>query len=258
LNPSAAGTNSLAVNGLGAAGVGSANFAAWFAADPSFSDMVMRYLVKCGVAAGSSVSFTDANNNAYSWAGELGLTPGWAGGAAITADEQQLISACLAAHGNKFGVHVVVSIRGYDATGTAIPILADEQANYTNDEGCFFGNLFDGSGVFTAYSNYTPLLHSEISSLRACAADNGAPGNCAPIVSTGSSCQALCTGDASDVSTYFEYKTCRWNGVDYKALTTRLSNAELATCGDGVCQASETCFDSTTQTGCLADCGSCQ
>ena len=92
------------------------------------------------------------------------------------------------------------------------------------------------------------MVHSGQSSLRACALNNGQLGDCAPMVATGNSCQDLCWGGSSST---FSYRSCSWGGVTYKPLSVRLSDAEIATCGDGVCAASESCST------CAADCGAC-
>ena len=49
---------------------------------------------------------------------------------------------------------------------------------------------------------------------------------------------------------------CTWHGVTYMPLTTRVRPSEIYTCGDHVCQISETC-SSSPGTGCEKDCGRC-
>jgi hypothetical protein len=68
------------------------------------------------------------------------------------------------------------------------------------------------------------------------------------------SCTTYCTLDAS--KTY--YTSCLYNGVTYKPITTRLRNEDIYTCGDGVCQITESCGTSNQYNNCLLDCGPCQ
>jgi hypothetical protein len=244
-------TNGLSTNGLSTNGLSTNSFSAWFTDDTTYSSMVMKYLVRCAYPAGVSLSYS-AGGVTYTWPGELGLAPAWAAGGAIPLPEQQLISACLAAHTNKYGAQVSISVRGFFSSGGQIPVTSSEAATYNNDEGCYFGNLFDGSGVFSAYSRNSPLADPSQSSLRACALSAGQYGSCPPMQTTYDSCQSLCTGTWSQVTGAFTFRSCSWNGTDYRPLSVRLRDADIATCGDGVCAASESC------SSCAADCGPCK
>ena len=243
--------NGLSTNGLSTNGLSTNGFSAWFTADPAYSAMVMKYLVRCAAPAGTNLTFS-AGGATYTWPGELGLAPLWATGLPIGVAEQQLISACLAAHTNKYGAQVSISVRGHFASGLAIPVTPTEATTYTNDEGCYFGNLFDGTGVFSAYSRSSPLVDQSQSSLRACALNAGQYGSCPPLQTTYYSCQSLCTGSGLEVTNAFTFTSCKWNGLNYKPLSVRLRNADIATCGDGICAASESCST------CAADCGTCR
>jgi hypothetical protein len=243
-------TNGLSTNGLSTNGLSTNGFSGWFTSDPAYSAMVMKYLVRCAYPAGVNLTYS-AGGATYTWPGELGLAPTWAGGGAIPVAEQQLVSACLAAHTNKYGAQVSISIRGHLANGASIPVSASEATAYYNDEGCYFGNLFDGTGVFSAYSRNSPLVDTLESSLRACALNAGYYGNCPPMQTTYYSCQSLCTGGFTETTTAFTYTSCRWNGVNYRPLSVRLRDSDIATCGDGICAPSESCST------CAADCGVC-
>jgi hypothetical protein len=141
---------------------------------------------------------------------------------------------------------------GEDAQGTPVPVSAGELTTYSEPEGCFFGNGFDGSGALYAGSDHDTLDASQ-SSVRACALDwAGGGADCAPIVHVGA-CSQYCTKDSTD--TY--YTSCTYNGVTYQPLTTRIRPAELYTCGDGVCQVSEHCGTGSTYDNCGLDCGAC-
>ena len=239
-------TNGMSTNGMSTNGLSTTTFRNWFNLDPNYSSMVMKYVVRCGLAAGKTLSHTNAGVN-YTWQGALGLSPVWASGQPIPVAEQQLISACLGAHANKYGVQMAISVRGFFASGSQLPVTSSEASSFDNDEGCYFGNLFDGTGVFTAYSYNSPMVSSGYSSLRACALNNGSLGDCFPLVATGYACQDLCTGTNST----FSLGSCSWGGIAYRPVSVRLSNSEIATCGDGVCDASESCST------CAHDCGSC-
>ena len=249
-------TNGLTTNGLTTAALGSVTFTSWFALNPTYASMVMKYLVRCALPAGRTMSYQFALTT-YSWDGELNLAPAWSMGNPIPVPEQQLVSACMAAHTNKYGTPVGVSVRGYYSNGNYISVSGAEQNAYPNDEGCFFGNLFDGTGVFSAYASDSPLVDPARTSLRACAINGGDVGSCAPMQATGRTCEQLCSGDYSDMSHYSEYRTCTWRGVSYRPISTRLKSADIATCGNGICEAAERCYDPATGDGCQADCGRC-
>ena len=222
-------SNGLSSNGLSSNGLSTSGFSTWFLSQPaSYSDMVMRYVVRCALPAGQSLSYTTGGVT-FTWAGVLGLAPTWASGSAIPESEQQLISACLAAHANKYGVQMDISVRGYKANGSFISVSDNENATYSVEEGCFFGNLFDGTGVFSAYGANSALIHPNKTSQRACAISGGVLGDCLPMASTGTTCQQICTGNSSYISSYFEFTSCAWNGKNYKPISTRLSLAEITT-----------------------------
>jgi hypothetical protein len=243
--------NGLTLNGLTLNGLGTASFADWFSLNASQNATLMKYIVQCAVAEGQSRSYTDqSSGTSYLWQGSLGLAPSWASGQPINEAEQQVISACLAAHVNKFGVHVPLSVLGRTAQGQPIAYSAAELQAFPRREGCFFGNLFTGEGIYAGADRST-LFDGE-SSLRACAlstAQNVSVNACAPMVHT-ESCQNFCTLDSSGLF----YTECNYNGRKYQPLTTRISQDVIYTCGDGVCQYTESCGMSTA---CEADCGPC-
>jgi hypothetical protein len=186
------------------------------------------------------------------WQGSLGLAPDWASGQPATVTEQQLVSACLAAHVNKYGRSVAISLQGANAHGQLIPTPQEELQQFSQREGCFFGNLFTNEGVFVG--NDGRLLEPSESSVRACALSQGyAKGKaCAPMVYVGS-CAASCTQDPTH--TYFT--KCTHNGITYVPLTTRIRPQELYRCGDGTCQLTESCGIGLSTSRCMMDCGIC-
>jgi hypothetical protein len=243
--------NGITVNGITVNGMATSEFSTWFAQNMEQNATLMSYLVKCAVPAGQSRSFRDrVSGKTYTWPGSLGLAPGWANGHAINEAEQQIISACLAAHINKYGIHVPLSILGRTATQEPISYSAEELQTFNRREGCFFGNLFTGEGIFAGADRGS--LFDEESSLRACALTSSQDGSsaCAPMVHV-ERCEDFCTLDSSGLF----YTQCTYNGRTYLPLTTRISQDVVYTCGDGVCQYTESCGMSTA---CEADCGACE
>ncbi|HEX5750277.1 MAG TPA: pentapeptide repeat-containing protein [Archangium sp.] len=242
------GTN---LNGLDTSGLNTPDFRAWFNQDVTRHDMLMKYMVQCAVPAGESRTFTNPETNTpYTWSGVLGLAPDWASGQPVTTAELRIVSACLAAHVNPYGQHVSISVLGLDATGQPTPYTAEELQSHALREGCFFGNLFQSEPVLFV-GNDGLSLSSVQSSSRACALGSTLPG-CAPLVYVGR-CEDLCTREASSPF----YTSCTWNGVTYPAITTRVRQEDLYSCGDGVCQVTEHCGSGMTAGSCRLDCGSC-
>jgi len=246
-------TNGLVTNGLVTNGLNSSSFSDWFNANPAtLSDMVMTYLVRCAVPNGQSRTWTNPQSGVtYTWWGQLGLTPSWASGNPANLTEQQLITGCLAAHVNKYGMHVVISLRGESATGQNIPVSASEASTYDVQEGCFFGNLFNGEGVYvgSAIAPFDPAT----SSVRTCALAPqtvNSSDECSPMVYIGS-CANHCTLSVDGKT----FQTCYYNGKAYKPLATAIRDSDVYHCGDGVCQFTESPGCGNTTDSCRADCG---
>jgi hypothetical protein len=246
--------NGLSQNGLSQNGLSQNGFATWFNLDAALANSVMSYVVKCAVSSGQTRTWTNPSTGvSYVWPGLLGLAPSWSSGSAATESEQQVVTACLAAHVNKYGVSVSVSVQGRSATGVAIPLATNELSDYPVQEACFFGNFFRGEGVFlgldhSAWSDAT-------SSVRACALEsslNGTATQCPPMFQVGS-CSAYCSKDTG--ATY--WKSCSYGGKSYKPITTRLRSQDVYTCGDGTCQFTEGCGWGSTAESCRSDCGRC-
>jgi hypothetical protein len=247
--------NGLVINGLGTAGLSSPNFVTWFNQDPVLGDMVMKYVVYCAANWGQQRSFANpSTGKTYVWDGWLGLAQHWSDGEPATLVEQQLISACLAAHVNTYGMHVQLSLLGDKSSGKPLYIASGELAEYSTREACFFGNLFNGEGLYAA--NDRNSLPPEKSTPRRCGLSrtlSGIDPECSPITRVGSCEQLSCTLDRE--SNF--YRTCTYNGIQYKALTTRLRPSDVYTCGDGICQVSEHCGTGQTADNCGLDCGPC-
>ncbi|MFP2908291.1 hypothetical protein ACLESD_25215 [Pyxidicoccus sp. 3LFB2] len=247
--------NGLSFNGLSFNGLSTQAFQSWFHTNPALADEVMRYLVRCGVPEGQTRTYTHPQSGAvYTWQGRLGLAPVWASGAAAPVLEQQLVSACLAAHVNPYGVNVPISLLGRHAQGQPIPYTSSEVNAFPKQESCFFGNLFTGQGLY-AGSRGT-LLTQYQSSSRACAVvDNSGSQRvqCLPLVYVGE-CANHCTLDPMGLF----YAKCTYGSVEYRPLVTRLREQDIHRCGDGVCQVTESCGNANWYNSCFADCGRCK
>jgi hypothetical protein len=106
--------------------------------------------------------------------------------------EQKLVSACLAARTNYFGISVHISLRGA-ADALEDNTTAAELAAYPYVEGAFWGNLFTSSPAL--YSCYDPanVAHSRADD-RCCATgslEDGQVEPCGMIALTGS-CEDAC------------------------------------------------------------------
>ncbi|HZI10957.1 MAG TPA: hypothetical protein VE153_11260 [Myxococcus sp.] len=250
-------TNGLSTNGLSTNGLTASSFLSWFDGDTSHASALMTYVVRCAVSAGQTRGFTHPRTGVtYSWAGGLGLAPGWASGLAATQLEKEVVTACLAAHVNKYAVQVSVSVLGRNAQGTAIPYTATELSTYSVKEACFFGNVFDtNGGVYAAIDR--AYLTSAQTSTRACGlASSAGPSDCSPLVHVGA-CATYCTLAPSANGSEPYYAECTYNGKTYQPITTRIRPQEIFSCGDGTCQFTESCGTGTTYNSCQADCGTC-
>ncbi|WP_434346243.1 hypothetical protein ACN6A1_32045 [Myxococcus virescens] len=264
-------TNGLSTNGLSINGLSTTGFSHWFNQDPARADELMRYIIRCAVKANQQRKYTNPVTGVkYTWEGGLGLAPNWAAGAAATAQEEEIVSACLAAHANKFGISVAISVLGRDARGSALPYTEQELSTFSEREACFFGNLFDGTGVFAATDR--GYLREDESTVRACGLPSSpAHADCLPIIHAGT-CESLCQraataalpfdweSDRKNPPPYGEppyYETCTYNGRTFQPLTTRLQPRDIHRCGDGVCQLTERCGDGVVAGSCQADCGTC-
>jgi hypothetical protein len=249
--------NGLATIGLLPTSPTGAAFTAWFNQDVPSSEAVMPYLYSCAAPAGQTVTWKNpATGVSYTWTGALGLAPGWASGFPSTTLEQQAVTACLGALVNKYGVHVPLAVEGRTAAGTRIALSPDELSTYSVREGCFFGNLFNGDGVFVGLDH--PSWGAGTSSARACALDpsfDGSSVDCPPLYQVAGQCSSICKLDLT--GTY--YTSCTWQGKTYsRPIATRLRPADIFHCGDGVCQFTESCGSGTSAGSCAADCGPCR
>ncbi|NTX02672.1 hypothetical protein [Myxococcus sp. CA040A] len=247
-------TNGLSTNGLSTNGV----FNTWFSANPAQAEMLMKYVARCALSPTQTLSYTHGGTT-YSWPGSLGLAPSWTGSVAgsqpqpASVTEQQVVSACLAAHANKFGVHVNISVLGKGASNVAIPSTPEELQLFSKPEACFFGNLFANEGLFAA--NDTSYLSYDESTVRTCGLSSwSGDAACAPAIAHVGNCLDHCQADPLRGGFY---KSCTYNGKPYRPISTRIRPQDIYRCGDGVCQISEQCGTGTAANNCASDCGAC-
>lgn len=247
--------NGMSMNGLTLTAMGTSAFKTWFNGNVALNAVTMKYTVRCALGTGKSYAWTNPTTGVkYTWAGGLGLAPGWTAGSAISVAEQQLVSACMAAHVNKFGLSVAIAIEGSTATGAPIAMDANELGSFPYREACFFGNLFNSDGIYAGidhgnWGQYT-------STFRGCVFDYSAIGtsrDCPPVVVAGV-CDQICVKDSSQNG----YLTCSYGGKTFKALATRIQVSAMSTCGDLRCDPAEKCGTGTSWNSCSWDCGACR
>lgn len=245
--------NGLTTNGLSLNGLSTLAFRDWFNQDAVRHEELMRYLVKCAVPEGELRTYIQPETGqTHSWQGQLGLARAWAEGQAATKQELQVVSACLAAHSNKYGLHIPISVLGLDGAGQPISYSPQELKEYRQQEACFFGDVFQRDAVLFAGNDRLTLDKHE-STTRVCGLP-GAEGKsaCSPMVHVGS-CSEYCQKDAWGLY----YTACTYQGVVYQPVTTRMRSEDIYRCGDKVCQATESCGMRTTSVSCRLDCGEC-
>lgn len=166
--------------------------------------MLYKYLVGCALDPNQSISFswTDTQNVVHQeeFFGEIGLASSWKN-SAINKPGRRSVSACMGARANYFGTHVMISLRGPQAS--IKQVSSSEQQAYPLEEGAFWGDLFDGTPQLYACRNSTNVANSR-SKFRDCAAgypvDGGGYLECSHITIVGD-CDSLCA--ALDSSNFY-------------------------------------------------------
>jgi hypothetical protein len=96
---------------------------------------IVKYMVRCALPAGQSLTKQDQNGVSYTFDGVIGVAPEAATGT-CDLDCQERISACMLAHVNNSGAHISIWLNGPDAA-----IGWGSSPAYPYQEGAFFGNL---------------------------------------------------------------------------------------------------------------------
>ena len=166
---------------------------------------LLKYLVSCALPQGATVHAT-AGSERFSFSGKMGLAPGWSA-RPLTDHEERLVSACLLARTNRFGVPVEISSRN-DAPDAPAALRADdkEREKFPFHEGGFFGNLFkDDAKAYVCIGNGSSLRRAHLERLRRECTLPAGDGAMSP---TPSRCNFIIVGDCGD-------KPFAQHGVDY-------------------------------------------
>jgi hypothetical protein len=103
---------------------------------------LLTFILQCAIPAdqtfeGTATSGPDAGTT-FEFNGEVGLAPEWMD-RALDEDGSHWVSACLFSRVNAVDLTVPISIRG---PNSALATSADELANWTLEEGAFYGEYF--------------------------------------------------------------------------------------------------------------------
>jgi hypothetical protein len=139
--------NRLAANRLAANRLGTTQLSNGTALSDSANDLlatadgreVLTYLVSCALPTGTNLIASD--NTEFD--GEIGVAPQWLDGQ-LDPDGQRWVSACVFARVSDLDVAIPISMRG---PNDALQASADEVANWTIQQGAFYGLLFTGDSA---------------------------------------------------------------------------------------------------------------
>jgi hypothetical protein len=148
LAPNALAPNALAQNAL------SAIQAATLEGDAARA--LVKYTVSCALDSSKSFKFSWKDSKGKtrdeSYPGLLALAPEWATGPLTSDDHKRMVSACLAARVNYYGVNVVISARSLTEPLKTL-CGSPELVSYPHVEGAFWGNLFTATPYLNACYN---------------------------------------------------------------------------------------------------------
>jgi hypothetical protein len=164
------------------------------------SRMFIEYAVGCAFNSDDSFAYTDNDDTTRYAQGSLGLAPDWKT-RGLTVEEQQWVSACLAARTNYYGRHVLISLRGNHAN---LGMVSGESDGFKKREGAFWGDLFDASPALYACYDNANKQHSQGKG-RVCATKDNSGNQCGLLVSVGRCDPAPapdCTGGTTEGSYY--------------------------------------------------------
>jgi hypothetical protein len=132
---------------------------------------LLSYMVRCALPEGHSITKQDSHGASYTFQGALGLTPGWET-STCSGSCQQWISSCLLAHVNTAGIHVPIWIVGQNSY-----LGWGQSPSYPNQEGTFFGNIFqpNTAGKIDAYYCEGPGFDKTVVDGRLGSSQAGAP-----------------------------------------------------------------------------------
>jgi hypothetical protein len=97
---------------------------------------LLQYIARCALVEGD-VLRVESSGDVWHFPGLLGMAPSWET-EPLALDGQHIMTACLLAHVNAFGVSVPLSVR----SGALAEAGEDESAVYFYGDGAFYGNLY--------------------------------------------------------------------------------------------------------------------
>lgn len=97
---------------------------------------VLTYLARCALMPGDHL-YVEHHGQSWTYPGVLGLAPEWES-EPLSQTGRELMTACLMAHVNAFGISVPISVR----TDALPPAEAEETREYFHGDGVFYGQLF--------------------------------------------------------------------------------------------------------------------
>jgi len=178
------------------------------------STEILPYLVSCSLAPQDTFDFI-INNETHHYTGFFGLAstlyrlP-------MTREQEEILSACLYAHVNKFGEHVLISVRNIPY----VPATLEEMLDHRVYEGAFFGNLFGNDLIAytcTGDNEDYALEHSPSRSLRVCTS------NMTCYFQSVGNCSDAC----SDYTPNYGYSQCKGlDGRNYVPMNVYLKSNE--------------------------------
>ena len=132
---------------------------------------LVKYIVRCALEDGDSITI-DVGGVQEVIPGLLGVATEWKTGA-IDGPHKEIMSACLLAHVNAFGVSVPVSIRSKHDIDTS----ASEKKTFDIYEASFFGDVFSETPtVYACTGNSNAMVSSSYRAVRVCSDDVGGTG----------------------------------------------------------------------------------
>jgi hypothetical protein len=164
VNLNAINLNAINLNAINLNAISPENLAA--IQDPSptgdLARQLVRYAVSCALQGDQSFDFswTDEDDVVHheSYPGLLGVAPSWATGPLNDAG-QRMVSGCLAARVNYYGVSVMISSRSLqDPLKTLTG--SQELSDFPAVEGAFWGNLFGAQPYMNACYNAATVDNS--------------------------------------------------------------------------------------------------
>lgn len=180
------------------------------------SRSLLKYIVGCALADGQTFSYTWTDGQGphnENLPGRLGLAPEWALGP-LSVAKQKLVSSCVAARTNFWGVTVLISLRN---ANTGLTADTNERTSFNKREGAFWGNIFDSPPWLKSCYDPTNTTNSR-SKNRACAAGalSGEDTLFCGLIQSAGQCGSVCVENADAPG---GFTSCQGNN---EAITTYL------------------------------------